>query len=514
MVETNDISLFIKKENLGFSCKDLQEKLEVDIWCLAEGTNIPLVKTGTVDKLLDEKGNQLFYEATSDLLKNSVLTSKSDIIFDCNHDLNTNIGNVDKLYLDDEDKPTKLGAKGIVDNPLWIKNIIEDKYSGISIYGKFTQLDGQDSLEISRISFLSKKPGACDKSKCHVKEVSVAAVEGWDGNKAKQSLFDFFSDDDGNLQKQKLKKYFLIVEEPGENKGDYKYPIGEVIDGAAQITKEGCWTAFNFASREDEQKRHPELINKLIRIMKREGIELPPSVKADDQSNKILKGENMTLELNDEVKAFLKETITETVKTSLGDVQTSVMDSMSEQFEQLKAGFAAAASDGPEGPEPVIVEPPDFWELAKETIGLDEIEFTELKESASKVPDMTTRLTDYETKLSALNQELSSAKEFITEVEKRELIDKLPPALRDGTEVIKEVIDGKEVETEVQKIDLLYKEMKENPGKFWNKHLDAVAQYKVQREQPGFAAGSSESSMTPDKLKRNDELRRLRPHGR
>ena len=495
MTNDNDLSLFIKKEDLVFSCEQIQEKLQVDIWCLAEGTKIPLVKRDTTEKLLDSEGNQLFYPVTSDLLKNSILTSSSSIIFDCNHDLETNLGPVSELYLDNYEKPSKLGAKGTIDNPLWIDKIVKDDYSGISIYGKFADYNGQDSLNISRISFLDKNPGACNKQKCYVKE-SVAAAEGWDGDKAKQSLFEKFSDDEGNLQKNKLKKYFLIVEESGENKGDYKYPIGEVIDGTAKITKEGCWTAFNFANRENEKKRHPGLVNKLIKIMKRESIELPPSVKADNQSNKILKGENMTLELNDEIKTFLKETITETVKTSLEDVQTSVMDSMSEQFEQFKAGFAANAPVGaPEGPdeETQVIEPLNFWELAKENIGLTEEEFTKLQEDAGKVPDLAGKLTEYETRLTTLDSELSDAKAFITEVEKKDLQNKLPPALRDGVDTLKEVIDGKEVETEVPKIDILYKEMKADPSKFYSKYGVEMAKYEVDKTHPGFAAGSANS---------------------
>ena len=493
--EDNFIFTIEKEEGSTFACSTLPDSkgsLHVDLWCLCEGTEIPLIDSGTKEKLLDSEGNQKTFKATSELLKNSILTSHN-ILFDQDHDLETHIGDVDLLYLDESF--SKLGAKGIITNPLWVKRITENDYSGISVYGRFTELNESPSLAISRISFLRNNPGACNKQKCYVKE-SVAAAEGWDGDKAKQSLFEKFSDDEGNLQKNKLKKYFLIVEESGENKGDYKYPIGEVIDGTAKITKEGCWTAFNFANRENEKKRHPGLVNKLIKIMKRESIELPPSVKADNQSNKILKGENMTLELNDEIKTFLKETITETVKTSLEDVQTSVMDSMSEQFEQFKAGFAANAPVGaPEGPdeETQVIEPLNFWELAKENIGLTEEEFTKLQEDAGKVPDLAGKLTEYETRLTTLDSELSDAKAFITEVEKKDLQNKLPPALRDGVDTLKEVIDGKEVETEVPKIDILYKEMKADPSKFYSKYGVEMAKYEVNKTHPGFAAGSANS---------------------
>ena len=505
-------------ETPSFSCgASSEDGLQVDLWCLCTGTEIPLIDSETNEKILDENGNQRTFKATSELLKNSIGTSK-DIIFDCDHNLETHIGDVSELYLDENNNPQKMGARGVIKDPIWVKKVKEDKYSGISVYGKF---ESQNSLNISRISFLSVRDGACNKTKCHVKETSAAAsniAQSWDGTKSSNDLFEKFSDDEGNLQKNKLKKYFLIVEESGENKGDYKYPIGEIINGTAQISKEGCWTAYNFANREEEQKNHPGLLNKLIKIMKREGIELPPSAEANDPSNKINKEvTNMPVELNDEVKDFLKETITSTIKTSLEDVQTTIMGSVNEQFEDFKAGFQASApNSAPEGPEiePAEIEPPDFWTLAKENIGLTEEEFLEMKDAAGKVLDMATQLTDYETKFEDLNSKLTSANAFIEDVEKRELVEKLPPALRDGTEKVKKVVDGKEVETEVQKIDLLFKEMKENPGKFWNKHIDAVAHYKIQKEQPGFAAGSPQSNMEPETIKRNEELKRLRPHGR
>lgn len=564
---TNDIQLYLNKETIGVSCSseiDNPDKLQVDIWCLDEKTKLPLVKEGTTERLLDAEGNQLFFECNSDLLRNSIFESTSKIIFDANHDLSTNIGTVDTLYLDNEDQPTKLGAQGFIENPYWVEAVKNNNYTGISVYGNLVNgLPEPTALNITRISFLDQKPGACDKERCFVK-TAVAAE--WDGSGAQKRLFEKFSNDaDGTLNKSSLKKYFAIVDGDGSKKGDYSYPIGDVIDGTAKITKDGIWTAYNFAKREDEQNRHPGLVNKLIKIMKKEGIELPPSVKADngeteekvkesvletetiiseedknkevhthtyevdhighthnkelyekepEENNNIKNIDNVNNNIDEDKLNKINEDdnmvkLSEEDRTFLAD---SISSAIKEGFETIAAGFKAEApEEGPEGPNIeehlATIEPVDFWSLAKENIGLNEKEFGQLKESAGQIPTLTEQLN-------GIQEQLLASNAIVEEFRKKELSDKFPAAFIEGVETVTETIDGKEVSKEVSKLDLLYQEYIKDSAKFTDKYLDVIADHRLNLKNVSVAAGSASSVMTPDIIKRNEELRRLRPHGK
>ena len=535
----NDIQLYLDKESLGVSCGSLEsspDKLSIDIWCLAEHTKLPLVKDGTTERLLDAEGNQLFFECSSDLLKNSIFKSASQIIFDANHDLETNIGTVDTLYLDNDETPSKLGARGLIDNPYWVEAIKNNNYTGISVYGSLVNgLPEPTALNITRISFLDSKPGACDKERCFVKSAVAAA---WDGDEAEKRLFEKFTDADGNLIKSSLKKYFAVVDGDGSKRKDYSYPIGDVVDGTAEITKEGIWTAFNFAKRESEQKNHPGLVNKLIKIMKKEGIELPPSVKAEESEevkepekelNKVEPDEKFIekeTEENNNIKNIdnLNNNIDEDelnkideddnmVKLSEEDrtfLANSISSAIKEGFETIKAGFKAEApEEGLEGPkidEHILstIEPLDFWAMAKENIGLDETEFGLLKESAGQVPTLTEQLN-------GIQEQLNASNAIVEEFRKKELSAKFPAAFIEGVETITETIDGKEVSKEVPKLDLLYQEYSKDSTKFMDKYLDVIAGHMANLKNVGVAAGSAVPQITPEKARRNEELEKLRP---
>ena len=553
---TNDIQLYLDKESLGVSCESLTpDKLAVDMWCLDEQTKLPLVKKGTTEKLLDSEGNQLFFECSSDLLRNSISESTSQIIIDANHDLSTNIGTVNQLYLDDEKTPSKLGARGFIDKPYWIEAIKNNEYTGISVYGDFVNdLPEPTAISITRISFLDQKPGSCSKERCFVK-TAVAAE--WDGSGAQKRLFEKFSDVDGNLIRSSLKKYFAIVDGDGSKKGDYSYPIGDVIDGTAKISKEGIWTAYNFAKREDEQNRRPGLVNKLIKIMKKEGIELPPSVKADDEETIKKVEENNhthTLEINEEsgthshpgASKVTTDTIIlepednnnikniDNVNNNIGDdelnkineddnmiklseedrtfLADSISSAIKEGFETIKAGFKAEAPDeGPIGPDIdehlATIEPLDFWSIAKDNIGLNEEEFRQLKETANKIPTLTEQLN-------GIQEQLLASNAIVDEFRKKELSEKFPAAYLEGTEKVTITEDGKEIEKEVPKLELLYQKYQKDSTTFMDKYLDVIADHKANLKSVGVAAGSPVTQMTPDIIKRNEELRRLRPNGK
>ena len=99
----------------------------------------------------------------------------------------------------------------------------------------------------------------------------------WDGSGAEKRLIDYARDDNGDIQKGKIDKYFGRVDGDGSLVSDYHYPLGDVVGGKPQYDEEGLHAAFAAARGSHGQGSSPEVAKKIAEILKRE---FPDSVTA------------------------------------------------------------------------------------------------------------------------------------------------------------------------------------------------------------------------------------------
>src|SRR5262245_38855541 len=61
----------------------------------------------------------------------------------------------------------------------------------------------------------------------------------WDGGAAAGRVFDAYSDEDGNVDKQRAGKAFLWVDGDGTKRGDYRLGFADIVDGELRIVPRG-----------------------------------------------------------------------------------------------------------------------------------------------------------------------------------------------------------------------------------------------------------------------------------
>jgi len=105
------------------------------------------------------------------------------------------------------------------------------------------------------------------------------ALAAWDGSAATDRLIKYATDEEGNIQKSKISKYFLEVEGDGEKKGDYGWPIGDIKDGEPAYDEAGLMAAYKAASGARGATKDESKIKKIKSIYNAEGWELPKGLQ-------------------------------------------------------------------------------------------------------------------------------------------------------------------------------------------------------------------------------------------
>jgi hypothetical protein len=101
-------------------------------------------------------------------------------------------------------------------------------------------------------------------------DVVVKENAGWDGALAKEGLFSYAKDKDGNIDKGKIEKYFLKVEGDGSTQSQYSYPIGKIVDGKPTYDLSGLSAAFSAAMGSHTSTEHEAIAKKASEIAKKE----------------------------------------------------------------------------------------------------------------------------------------------------------------------------------------------------------------------------------------------------
>jgi hypothetical protein len=138
----------------------------------------------------------------------------------------------------------------------------------------------------------------------------------WDGNAAAKRILDWAEREDGKIDKAKASKLFLVVEGDGENRTDYSWPVGDIVDGKPVLVTSGIRTAIVYAAGARGVRAPPEVkraLERLVARLKREGYldedyEVPwKREKAEDVVMNTLT--DMIKELREEIKKFMGEKI-------------------------------------------------------------------------------------------------------------------------------------------------------------------------------------------------------------
>jgi len=109
-------------------------------------------------------------------------------------------------------------------------------------------------------------------------DLPIVKRAGWDGDAAAKRIFKWAEREDGTIDKSKAGKLFLIMRGDGKQRGDYAWPVGDIVDGKPVLVSSGIITAIKYASGargvaervpEKELKRVRSLLEKLVAKMKK-----------------------------------------------------------------------------------------------------------------------------------------------------------------------------------------------------------------------------------------------------
>jgi hypothetical protein len=254
------------------SAVEREGSLEFTVRAAVPGMKIPVYEydeAGTpVPKM--ENGGQVFRIPDEAYLQRCVSLFNGGQL-DKNHDAGTDFGDLTKAYYDDG-----LCLSGICSIQDDIETILSGKYNGWSIQGDFIDTVDGEALKITKLSLLTTKDPSCPSNKCNVLEMALAA---WDGSAATDRLIKYATDDEDKIQKSKISKYFLEVEDDGTKKGDYGWPIGDIKDGEPAYNEAGLMAAYKAASGARGATKDAAKIKKIKSIYKSEGWELPKGLQ-------------------------------------------------------------------------------------------------------------------------------------------------------------------------------------------------------------------------------------------
>jgi hypothetical protein len=100
-------------------------------------------------------------------------------------------------------------------------------------------------------------------------DLPIVKREEWDGDAAAARIFKWAEKEDGTIDKSKASKLFLRVEGDGTKRGDYSWPVGDIVDGKPVLVTSGIITAIKYAAGARGVKAPPEVKNALERLAAR-----------------------------------------------------------------------------------------------------------------------------------------------------------------------------------------------------------------------------------------------------
>ncbi|MEM2003156.1 MAG: hypothetical protein QXQ37_00700 [Nitrososphaerota archaeon] len=79
-------------------------------------------------------------------------------------------------------------------------------------------------------------------------DLPIVEREKWDADAAKARIFKWAEKEDGTIDKSKASKLFLVVEGDGSRRGDYGWPVGDIVDGKPVLVTSAIKAAIIYAS--------------------------------------------------------------------------------------------------------------------------------------------------------------------------------------------------------------------------------------------------------------------------
>jgi hypothetical protein len=440
------------KENITYENSDSESSLKVRLFAIAIGTKLPL---------RDEQGGVVAtFEASEALIQDAVLRSKCGLItLNHNDPIESRIGVFSSVSYD-----SGFVINGEVTCPRWKERIVNGQYTGLSVEGKIEgEMTNPSSMEIYAVSILSEAQGACPlvdsegNQVCRVEVLqdddgleSNSIEAAWDGSAAEKQIWNYATDENGEVIPSKAKKCFLKVDGDPTKKGSYSYPYVAIINGKTAPNRDGLLAALKFASGAMGAEKNQSIIRKIKTIMNKSGMELPPSLQARLEQKSTIENGQQTI-----VASVFDPTTDEVLDSQKILVINSIQGEhiMAKKEEKIKveaqaeeaipvvetpevvasvseAVVEAAVVDTPAVPAPAIevVAPPVVektldWSLVSQEFGIkSKDEFNSIKEAAGRIPSL-------EEKINGILKENESLKSFKIETEKKWLLDSYPPAI-------------------------------------------------------------------------------------
>ena len=91
----------------------------------------------------------------------------------------------------------------------------------------------------------------------------------WDGDAAARRIFEWAEKEDGTIDKAKASKLFLVVKGDGKQRGDYSWPVGDIVNGKPVLVSSGIITAIKYAAGARGVQAPPEVKRALERLANR-----------------------------------------------------------------------------------------------------------------------------------------------------------------------------------------------------------------------------------------------------
>ncbi|RLG00567.1 MAG: hypothetical protein DRN49_02745 [Thaumarchaeota archaeon] len=190
-------------------------------------------------------------------------------------------------------------------------------------------------------------------------DLPIVKRESWDGDAAARRIFEWAEKEDGTIDKAKASKLFLVVKGDGKQRGDYSWPVGDIVNGKPVLVSSGIITAIKYAAGARGVQAPPEVKRALERLAKRlvkEGI-LPEDYEVPWKREKSEEAEIKVKEFED-LKAELMKTIDEKIKEMASNISKQILESLKvEKSEKVKEEKEAEKKEEPKPvPEP---KPPE-----------------------------------------------------------------------------------------------------------------------------------------------------------
>ena len=149
-----------------------------------------------------------------------------------------------------------------------------------NVFGKCFKVEDGILTIVETANVKLEKGGESEEEKFEKVDLDLPIVKraSWDGDAAARRIFEWAEKEDGTIDKSKAGKLFLIVRGDGKQRGDYAWPVGDVIDGKPVLVSSGIITAIKYASGargvaervpEEELRRVRNLLEKLVAKMKK-----------------------------------------------------------------------------------------------------------------------------------------------------------------------------------------------------------------------------------------------------